>query len=116
MPSENGLAERFSISRMTVRRAFDTLVHAGLVVRRQGRGTFVAPETTRQADGGLIGFIGQSLMTGISSELVAHLNGAIEARKLAGWHLLVCGAQTVRFAHRTMSPQEKWARVDGIPR
>ena len=51
MPSENGLAERFSISRMTVRRAFDTLVHAGLVVMRQGRGTFVAPETTRQADG-----------------------------------------------------------------
>jgi GntR family transcriptional regulator of arabinose operon len=92
MPSENALARRFGISRMTVRRAFDTLVHAGLLVRQQGKGTFVA-EFSRKADTGLIGFIGQTLTTGISSEMVAHLNRAIEDRGLRGWHLLVCGAQ-----------------------
>ncbi len=88
LPSENALAKQLSISRMTVRRVFDTLVYAGLLARRQGKGTFVATETS-----GLIGFIGQTLVSGISSELVAHLNVAIEERNLSGWHLLVCGAQ-----------------------
>ena len=88
LPSENALAKQFKISRMTVRRVFDTLVYAGLLARRQGKGTFVASETS-----GLVGFIGQTLVSGISSELVAHLNGAMETRNLTGWHLLVCGAQ-----------------------
>ena len=73
VPSENALANQLNISRMTVRRAFDTLVHAGLLVRHPGKGTFVA-ESTRKSDIGLVGFIGQTLMTGISSEIVAHLN------------------------------------------
>lgn len=88
LPSENALAKQLKISRMTVRRVFDTLVYAGLLARRQGKGTFVATETS-----GLIGFIGQTLISGISSELVAHLNRALETRNLTGWHLLVCGAQ-----------------------
>ncbi len=88
LPSENALAKQLSISRMTVRRVFDTLVYAGLLARRQGKGTFVATETS-----GFIVFIGQTLVSGISSELVAHLNVAIEERNLSGWHLLVCGAQ-----------------------
>lgn len=88
LPSENALAKQLKISRMTVRRVFDTLVYAGLLARRQGKGTFVASETS-----GLIGFIGQTLISGISSELVAYLNGAIETYNLTGWHLLVCGAQ-----------------------
>lgn len=88
MPSENALAKQLKISRMTVRRVFDTLAYAGLLIRRQGKGTFVATETS-----GLIGFIGQTLVSGISSELVAHLNVAIEERNLTGWHLLVCEAQ-----------------------
>jgi len=50
-------------------------------------------EFSKEAGPGLIGFIGQTLTTGISSEMVAHLNEAIEARGLRGWHLLVCGAQ-----------------------
>lgn len=39
--SEAELERRFGVSRITVRRAVDELVHQGLLVRRQGSGTFV---------------------------------------------------------------------------
>jgi GntR family transcriptional regulator len=41
LPPERELATRWRVARMTVRRATDDLVLAGLVVREQGRGTFV---------------------------------------------------------------------------
>ncbi len=41
--SENVLAEQFSVSRMTARRALQELADEGLVIRTQGAGTFVAP-------------------------------------------------------------------------
>ncbi len=42
VPSENELAEQFSVSRMTARRALQELTEQGLLVRSQGSGTFVA--------------------------------------------------------------------------
>ncbi|WP_115720215.1 UTRA domain-containing protein [Gallaecimonas mangrovi] len=42
VPSENQLAEKFTVSRMTARRALTELVAAGVLERRQGQGTFVA--------------------------------------------------------------------------
>lgn len=42
IPSENELAQQFAVSRMTARRAITELVEQGVLVRRQGRGTFVA--------------------------------------------------------------------------
>ncbi|MDD5703976.1 MAG: GntR family transcriptional regulator [Dehalococcoidales bacterium] len=41
IPSENELAKEFEISRMTVRRALDRLVMEGLIIRRQGKGSYV---------------------------------------------------------------------------
>jgi GntR family transcriptional regulator len=41
LPSEDALCRMFSVSRITVRRAVQSLVEQGLVERRQGRGTFV---------------------------------------------------------------------------
>ena len=41
--SENALAQQFSVSRMTARRALQELTDEGLVIRSQGSGTFVAP-------------------------------------------------------------------------
>jgi len=42
LPAERDLAEELSVSRITVRKAFDGLVAEGLLSRRQGAGTFVA--------------------------------------------------------------------------
>jgi GntR family transcriptional regulator len=42
IPSERELAQRFDLSRMTVRQAVDTLVAEGRLRRVPGRGTFVA--------------------------------------------------------------------------
>jgi GntR family transcriptional regulator len=42
IPSENELATRFKVSQGTVRKAIDELSAENLVVRRQGKGTFVA--------------------------------------------------------------------------
>ena len=47
IPSEMELAARFGVSQGTVRKAIDELAAENLVVRRQGRGTFVA--THREA-------------------------------------------------------------------
>jgi GntR family transcriptional regulator len=42
LPPERDLAEEFAVSRITVRKALDGLVAEGLLLRRQGAGTFVA--------------------------------------------------------------------------
>ncbi|GAC14720.1 GntR family transcriptional regulator, histidine utilization repressor [Aliiglaciecola lipolytica E3] len=42
VPSENQLAEQFSVSRMTARRALTDLVNEGILLRSQGLGTFVS--------------------------------------------------------------------------
>ena len=41
LPAERALATEFDVSRITVRKAIDGLVTEGLLVRRQGSGTFV---------------------------------------------------------------------------
>ena len=45
IPSEHDLAAQFSVSQGTVRKAIDELAGDNLVVRRQGKGTFVATHT-----------------------------------------------------------------------
>jgi len=45
IPSESRLAERFHVSLGTVRKAIDELVAEKILVRQQGRGTFVAAHT-----------------------------------------------------------------------
>ena len=43
VPSEPDLAQRFGVSRMTARKALDRLASEGIIFRRPGKGTFVAP-------------------------------------------------------------------------
>lgn len=48
IPSEIELAARFKVSQGTVRKAIDELAAENLLVRRQGRGTFVATHAEQQ--------------------------------------------------------------------
>lgn len=49
IPSEVELARRYGVSQGTVRKAIDALAADNLVVRRQGKGTFVATHTEEKA-------------------------------------------------------------------
>ena len=44
LPSEQELSEEYQVSRVTVRAALKELTEMGLVVRKQGKGTFVMPQ------------------------------------------------------------------------
>jgi GntR family transcriptional regulator len=57
LPSEDGLIERFDVSRTTVRKAVENLVARGLVEIRRGKGTFVAEPKIRQELTELSGFV-----------------------------------------------------------
>src|SRR5215831_7549220 len=49
IPSELELAARFHVSHGTVRKAIDALAADNLLVRRQGKGTFVATHTEERS-------------------------------------------------------------------
>jgi GntR family transcriptional regulator len=48
LPTEEKLASRYGVSRITMRRALSILAEERLVVRRQGSGTFIGPRRTRR--------------------------------------------------------------------
>ena len=56
LPSERTLAVDLGLSRMTVRRAFEELVGAGVVEQRQGSGTFVRARPLEQVIDRVLGF------------------------------------------------------------
>lgn len=88
IPAEPELVEQFGVSRTTVRQVLERLVQEGLIVRRQGRGTFVKEPTLEQGLVRLVSFtedmrqrgltpgtqvLSQQLVTA-SQELAAKLN------------------------------------------
>ena len=47
IPSEYELCDKYGVSRITVRKAVNDLIHEGLLYSQQGKGTFVAPRKFR---------------------------------------------------------------------
>ena len=72
LPSEAELCKTFDISRSTVRQAIGTLESEGLVVRKQGRGTFVAEPKMRRKTENVYSFTSEISSMGMqpSSTLV----------------------------------------------
>lgn len=73
LPSETELAEQFSVSRMTARRAFENLAREGLMERRRGVGSFVASAPLHRAEAILYSFTDDMNRRGIvaSSRLLS---------------------------------------------
>ncbi len=57
LPSENQICEQFGVSRITVRRALQTLESEGLIYRRQGLGAFVSNKRVSQGMVRLTSFV-----------------------------------------------------------
>lgn len=56
LPTENELALRFDVSRMTVRQAYQRLAQQGLIERRRGAGSFVLPPPLHREEATLRSF------------------------------------------------------------
>jgi len=65
VPSERVIAQRHGLSRMTARQAVELLVRRGLVYRRPGSGTYVAPERVERRLQRFAGFSEQMRDQGI---------------------------------------------------
>ncbi len=79
LPSDTELAGRFSVSRMTARQAVQVLEGEGLLVREQGRGTFVTSRQVARMLGSPLSFTTSMRAKGLTAssqiiELVADLS------------------------------------------
>ncbi len=74
LPSESEMCKNFDISRSTVRQAVSMLEDEGLVVRKQGRGTYVAQPKVNRKAGKLYSFTSEITSMGLtpSSKLVEY--------------------------------------------
>ncbi|TAL56232.1 GntR family transcriptional regulator [Pandoraea sp.] len=68
LPSEHELTVRFGVSRVTVRQAMDALLAAGLVVKKQGKGTFVAGQKLQHDLHSMQGFYDSLIAQGVEPE------------------------------------------------
>src|SRR3984957_7634935 len=66
LPPEEGLIERFKVSRTTVRKAIQNLVERGLVEVSRGKGTFVTQPRITQELTKLTGFVEHMQALGLS--------------------------------------------------
>lgn len=64
IPAERELAVTFSVSRMTLRQAVQTLVDEGILERRVGAGTFVASQKVKERMSGVTSFTDVMLAQG----------------------------------------------------
>jgi GntR family transcriptional regulator len=72
LPSERDIAELADVSRVTVRKAVQSLVTEGLLIQRHGSGTFVAPrvERVQQSLSSLTSFTEDMARRGMKAESV----------------------------------------------
>ena len=107
LPSENDLIKRFGVSRVTVRQAIAKLSDQGLVLRKQGKGTFVAGPVVRHELKNLKGFYDELVSQGLNPETKLLQFGPIETPKEVGRALKTTDAKVV-FLKRLYS-------LDGAP-
>ncbi|MEH7504488.1 GntR family transcriptional regulator [Neobacillus drentensis] len=89
LPPEREYAEKYQISRMTVRQAFTQLVNEGYLFRLQGKGTFVAERKIEQPLQGLTSFTEDMKARGLEpgSQLI-HFEIIPATKQIAGQLLI----------------------------
>jgi len=83
LPPEPELAEKFKVSRMTARHAYQRLANAGIIVRRRGAGSFVA------------GHLLEELPIAGAPDFSGWTHGAEQARRVEEYGVVVASAAIV---------------------
>ncbi|RED65007.1 GntR family transcriptional regulator [Cohnella lupini] len=89
LPSENELAEQFSLSRQTVRQSIGELVQEGWLSREQGKGTFVSKQSAERRNSTVnrtVGVITTSISDYIFPSIVRGIESALKDK---GYRLLL---------------------------
>jgi GntR family transcriptional regulator len=107
VPSEWDLSELYGVSRLTVRRALDELVHEGLLRRRHGVGTFVADRDVTRITPSKLGFTHKMRQMGLApSSHVVSIN-VIPAPPIVATHLGIGeGAPVVELVRVRLADEE----------
>ncbi|MBE0690601.1 MAG: GntR family transcriptional regulator, partial [Anaerolineae bacterium] len=88
LPGEQVLCDMFDVSRTVIRQVLESLRHEGLIVRRKGRGTFVAePKISESLVARLIGFYQDMTERGLKPETRVLKQQIIPAGKKVGSRL-----------------------------
>lgn len=121
LPAERDMAEEFAISRITVRKALDGLVSEGLLVRRQGAGTFVAARVEKNFSK-LTSFTEDMATRGrsVNSVWLSRARGSVNPDEAMAMGLSP-GTQVYRFNRIryadgvTMALEYSTIRIDALP-
>jgi GntR family transcriptional regulator len=123
LPSEGELAQRYGVTRMTIRHAVEQLVRDGLLFRRWGVGTFVAEERPAyrsfnrlQSFAEDIAAEGRALMTKVLiQEEVAAPPAVAEALALAQGAPVVRWERVRLLENRPVALQHSWVPLSICP-
>ncbi len=113
LPSEQQLANQLKVSQGTVRKALDTMTSEKILERRQGKGTFVATQTSERSTLRFFGFSdpdGTAIMPQNGEESIKRRKGT--AKELL--QLDTGGSQDVYEIARTRLIKNKPAIIDKI--
>lgn len=109
LPTENELAEKFDISRHTVRKAMDILLNEGLVSRKAGVGTFLNKSSKKKTR--LIGFISLNVHDYIFSDI---FNGIEDILHNKGYQILLASSQSDQEREKKILEELLKKNVDGL--
>ncbi|MBI2247186.1 MAG: GntR family transcriptional regulator [Armatimonadetes bacterium] len=101
IPSESDLQEAFGVSRATIRQALQELVAEGLLIRKQGRGTFVATPKIAEDLPRLVSFTEEMRMQDLAPSTKEAVVKIVEAPKRVTEAL-------------AMSPHERFLRLERV--
>lgn len=107
LPSEFQLADRFGVSQGTVRKALDELAADNVVVRRQGRGTFVAAHDQHRALFHFFHLVGRDGVRRLPDSRLVSVRKGLAGRLEANCLAIGRGAPVIRI-RRVRS-------LDGLP-
>jgi GntR family transcriptional regulator, arabinose operon transcriptional repressor len=120
IPSENELAEKFNVSRITIRGALSKLIEEGMIYRIQGKGSFISSqpigekaiyEGSRENGKKKIAY----LMPRLDNLFTANLLSGIESEiSVNGYHLIFCKTHDSREIETKLLREMMAMNVEGI--